>query len=72
LRTNRPLSNENANPKTLAANKFHLTRFFVSELAYESSALLLSAGQFGLIAPSLEQTGILAKSDTALLRANAN
>jgi hypothetical protein len=49
-----------------------LSRFFVSELADESPAALLSAGQFGLIAANLEQTEILAESDTALLRANAN
>ena len=34
--------------------------------------LLLSAGQFGLIPASLEQTEILAKSDAALLRVEAN
>jgi hypothetical protein len=32
----------------------------------------LSAGQFGLIASSQEQTEIPAESDIALLRANAN
>jgi hypothetical protein len=32
----------------------------------------LSAGQFGLIPASLERTEILAKSDAALLRVEAN
>jgi mannose-6-phosphate isomerase len=42
------------------------------ELAGESPALLLSAGQFCLIPASLEQTEILAKSKAALLRVEAN
>jgi mannose-6-phosphate isomerase len=42
------------------------------ELAGEPPALLLSAGQFCLIPASLERTELLAKSDAALLRVEAN
>ena len=42
------------------------------KLADEPSALLLSAGQFCLIPASLERTEILAKSESVLLRVEAN
>ena len=42
------------------------------ELADEPSALLLRTGQFCLIPASLERTEVLAKSDAALLRVEAN
>jgi len=42
------------------------------EIHSGSTSMKLSAGQFGLIPAGLEQTEVLAKSDTALLRVEAN
>jgi mannose-6-phosphate isomerase len=42
------------------------------EIQCGSTSLKLSAGQFGLIPASLEQTGVRAKSDVAWLRVEAN
>ena len=58
----------------LKPKKLQIVAVTAGEIEIKSgvTSLDLSAGQFGLIPASLERTEILAKSDTALLRVEAN